>query len=413
MWGAVWRLLLVLLAALLVGAAAFGAYGRGARLWGDTSPTRARERHCRARARWWYHQRPATQAEREGEPGDLAVAVKRAGVAGPLDDGGSRLVLDARLGWAPNARSWVVTALYDIGREQRGDGRSFECYLGWFADTLRLRAPMVVFVEPAMAGWVRAKRARCGLPTIVCAQPWAATPGHARLAAFRALLGDPGFRRRLAAPDDLAFRMPEYLAVIYSKFGWAEQALELIGAVRPDWGGKNGGGRVALAWMDAGVSRFWRGQDTWAPALSRLLAFDPDARAWPHPSVTRAIARSGRVWLQASPEAERPEALSVAAQRRHIGGCHAFFSAAVLAADAPTWRWLRAEIDDILLNEMLKEGLVDTEQVALQLAWARNPQRFRLVVPRDWENLWGLAPHPKLVPLWQAPLAGRSLPDRG
>ena len=41
----------------------------------------------------------------------------------------------------------VVTALYDIGREKNGDGRTIDQYLKWFDKTLDLNVPVVVYTE--------------------------------------------------------------------------------------------------------------------------------------------------------------------------------------------------------------------------------------------------------------------------
>ena len=42
----------------------------------------------------------------------------------------------------------LVTALYDINRENDGDGRKFSEYLSWFKETLKIPTSMVVYVDP-------------------------------------------------------------------------------------------------------------------------------------------------------------------------------------------------------------------------------------------------------------------------
>ena len=50
----------------------------------------------------------------------------------------------------------LVTALYDIQREdeEKGDGRKWEEYINWFANTLRIPSPMVVYVDPSSKKFV-------------------------------------------------------------------------------------------------------------------------------------------------------------------------------------------------------------------------------------------------------------------
>ena len=50
----------------------------------------------------------------------------------------------------------LVTALYDIDREdeEKGDGRKWEEYINWFANTLRIPSPMVVYVDPSSKKFV-------------------------------------------------------------------------------------------------------------------------------------------------------------------------------------------------------------------------------------------------------------------
>jgi len=48
----------------------------------------------------------------------------------------------------------LVTALYDIDRGSKGDGRSFDEYLDWFAKTLKTKSPMVIFVDESLKEFV-------------------------------------------------------------------------------------------------------------------------------------------------------------------------------------------------------------------------------------------------------------------
>ena len=62
----------------------------------------------------------------------------------------------------------LVTALYDIGRQSKGDGRTFDEYLLWFGETLKVKSPMVIFVEDSLKEFV--EKHRKNLPTKIITQ---------------------------------------------------------------------------------------------------------------------------------------------------------------------------------------------------------------------------------------------------
>ena len=62
----------------------------------------------------------------------------------------------------------LVTALYDINRSKEGDGRTFDEYLSWFKETLKVKSPMVIFVDESLEDFVL--DCRKGLPTKLISQ---------------------------------------------------------------------------------------------------------------------------------------------------------------------------------------------------------------------------------------------------
>jgi hypothetical protein len=49
----------------------------------------------------------------------------------------------------------LVTALYNINRENDGDGRKWDDYLQWFKITLQHNSPMVIFVPKELTNFVK------------------------------------------------------------------------------------------------------------------------------------------------------------------------------------------------------------------------------------------------------------------
>lgn len=265
--------------------------------------------------------------------------------------------------------SWpvtAVTALYDIGRERNGDGRSFDNYLKWFGKTLALRIPMIVFVDPRHSDFVRRHRPQGYLTHLV------AEPLHLpHLEIIRSIL-----RERPVRPDqDLVQRLPEYGALIHNKFEWMKRSVKL-----------NPLGSTVFIWVDAGQGRFWN---------------KPIEGEWPHPSWVRRIKRSKQIWLQG--RAEMPQNPSISHMEELIGTSTSYLWATTFAADTKTMRWLCDNMIDFLKIQLLQKKRIDTEQIALQSLWAQYPDQFRFIVPKHLYNWWGLCQSPELVPIWSHP----------
>ena len=41
----------------------------------------------------------------------------------------------------------ITTALFDIKRDNHGDGRTIDDYLSWFGKTLKLKCDMIIYTE--------------------------------------------------------------------------------------------------------------------------------------------------------------------------------------------------------------------------------------------------------------------------
>ena len=63
----------------------------------------------------------------------------------------------------------IITALYDIDRGTKGDGRTFDEYLAWFGETLKVKSPMVIFVDESLKEFVEENRKN--LPTKIITEP--------------------------------------------------------------------------------------------------------------------------------------------------------------------------------------------------------------------------------------------------
>ena len=60
-------------------------------------------------------------------------------------------------------RAMITNALFDIGRQTRGDGRSVDQYLQWFEKTLQVKCDMTIYTEEIFKNFVELYRSKIPL----------------------------------------------------------------------------------------------------------------------------------------------------------------------------------------------------------------------------------------------------------
>lgn len=152
-----------------------------------------------------------------------------------------------------NKNTWneitIVTGLLYIGREN-ADGRSMQDYVQWFADTLRIPAPMIIYCEPGLEDMV--KHIRGNLPTKIILQNIFTSPFGWSYPKVESILKDEAFQRKMKHPNDITNRLPGYSIVTNNKFPWLWNAME-----------ENPFGTDMFFWIDGGLSRFFKGFEPW------------------------------------------------------------------------------------------------------------------------------------------------------
>jgi hypothetical protein len=138
----------------------------------------------------------------------------------------------------------IVTALYNISREERGDGRTWKEYLEWFQETLQIPLPMVIFIPRNLLSFVESHRPS-QLQTHVILQELQEIPYAYCETIMNEILQHPGYRQTVAMPNRVECKLAFYNIIQYSKFQWIKQAIQ-IDPFQSDY----------FFWMDAGISRF-------------------------------------------------------------------------------------------------------------------------------------------------------------
>lgn len=141
----------------------------------------------------------------------------------------------------------VVTALYDIGREKNGDGRTIDEYLKWFLKTLHLNVPMVVYTEEKFKEFV-IKNKPNNLKLII--KPLNEIPYYKYNSKIISILNDQEYKSKIVDPNRIECNLSLYNIIQYSKFDWIVEAIKNK-YFDTDY----------YFWMDAGCSRFFENVD--------------------------------------------------------------------------------------------------------------------------------------------------------
>lgn len=224
-----------------------------------------------------------------------------------------------------------VTALYDIHRPDR----SFDSYLPHFQKTLLLREPMVIFLDVSknLRSFAKEIRDTTFQPTVIIETTLEDIPCYWMLSEITKC---PLFTHH---PTDVTFTCPLYCCVQYSKFKWAEMALQHI----PN---------KYVCWIDAGISRFFPYMDKlhYLPEHDFVLHSAPGKWTLPEIGSCQCVVK-GTIWF---------------ATKKGLDSLG---------------------IMDFVRNKMFLCGKYDNEQVALAHLVHQDPSKFSWIADEPGHHL--------------------------
>ena len=142
-------------------------------------------------------------------------------------------------------KTMIITALFDIDRDTRGDGRTIQEYLSWFSDTLRVKCDMTIFTETKFENFVKKNRSSIPKKTHIVIQSLSDLPFYKNMYKMKEIMKNPNFLLKMKDHRRVECSLPEYNLIQYSKFGWLKRCIETN--IEYDY----------FFWMDAGCSRFF------------------------------------------------------------------------------------------------------------------------------------------------------------
>ena len=250
----------------------------------------------------------------------------------------------------------LVTSLVNINRDQI-DGRNFKEYVNWLAQTISIKAPMIIYVEPQLVDII--KEIRGSLPTKIIPQILGTIPLVWSIPFVEQILQSPQWKAHQKHPNDITNRSAAYAPVIHSKMAYMINSIE-----------ENPFKTDMFFWIDAGLSRFWQGYD---PRSSE-----------PHPRTIRDLRKSRKIFAQVGGHKEQllqqtftPDNLIGANENILMAGFWGGYMSSV--------KNMCSFILEFYVKEMIQKMRIDTEQTSWFFHYQQNKDKYILVAPDEFD----------------------------
>jgi len=249
--------------------------------------------------------------------------------------------------------STIVTALFDIGREKFGDGRSTDQYLSWFEKTLELNSCMSIYTEEKFKSFIEERRDPKN--TKIKIQNLEEIPMYKHREKISQIIRDPEYLLKIKDNSRIECKLDLYNVIQYSKFGCIQEEI------------KEGSNLDFYFWMDAGCSRFFFNADL-SQIWPNLKKVDPD----------KFIIQGNINTLQIYPSMEI---------EKYKWENNCILVGTLFGGRGDVVSIVSDLTIKILEEEMLKNGMVNNEQIALAILFKRNPELFNLYINLNGEHL--------------------------
>ena len=145
--------------------------------------------------------------------------------------------------------STLVTALYNINRENQGDGRKWQDYINWLRATLQLKSNFIVFTEPNVADEIpRSDNIK------IVTMPLENIPFYDLRSKIQSIINSEDFLNKIEFPERVECKLALYNIVLLAKLEWLRMTIN-----------SNPFNTDCFFWIDAGASRFFDDLDLSKP----------------------------------------------------------------------------------------------------------------------------------------------------
>ena len=240
----------------------------------------------------------------------------------------------------------LVTAFFDIGRELNGDGRKLSDYLEWIKKTLQLNCNLFIVTEKKFVDFMKDNRPS-NYNTYIKEDILENASYYKYLPKMKEILNSEYYKTRIAYPNRVECKLPEYNVIQYSKFGWLADAIK-----------ENPFNSDYFFWMDAGISRFF---------------LDTDINK-KYPSNTIINNSDNKFIIQ-----QRYDLNNYNMNENFIWSAENLMKGTMFGGYKNIVSKIGLLIEKVFEKEMLNNNNVNNEQLALALVYKNNPELFYLI----------------------------------
>ena len=266
----------------------------------------------------------------------------------------------------------LVTALYDINRENDGDGRKFSEYLSWFKETLKIPTSMVIYVDPSLVDFVFDNRKHLLTKTTIIPQQLDEVPYYFLKENIDTILNSSEYKERISDPKRLECTNSLYSIIIFSKFQWVKRAIE-----------EDHFNSDVFLWLDAGLSRLFYEVPLTNPypSVNALGAFESNK--------DKAIIQTSMSYY---PDLVRAKECT----QEYFWDNRSWVMAGLWGGYKEPMIKFCNLIDETFQHKMIGNGIVNNEQIAMAYVYKNNPELFLAfenvaTIHRDYEFIQELS----------------------
>ena len=249
-----------------------------------------------------------------------------------------------------------VSALFDINRV---DGRKWEEYLKWFEITLKLRVPMVLFLDRDMQEYIDERRGDMFseneyLKTQTLYQTVEDIPYYGLKDQIQEILDSDQYKKDMSDPERIECKQAMYPIIQYSKFPWLTQAAAM-----------NPHGSDYFFWLDAGGSRCFEDYDL--------------TQNYPSEEAKKALDEMGDSFLvQMNTEYYTDLANAKTLSTDYLYDNRSYVLGSMFGGHKKSLFRVCDMVHDVLMNDMIANNTINNEQIALGYLIKKYPDEFSL-----------------------------------
>lgn len=243
----------------------------------------------------------------------------------------------------------IVSALFNIDREEM-DGRQWDEYLKWFDITLKLNCPLYLFVTEDVKEFVEERRE--GMPTKIVVQKEEDMPYYGLNDTIQNILDSDEYKQKMSDPNRIECKHSMYSVIQYSKFPWMKTAVE-----------DNEFDTDFFFWLDGGGSRFFGDFDL--------------NNQYPGKEAIKSLKSMGECFLIQENCDFYPDLFnSSSLSEKYLWDNRSYVLGSMFGGHKNSIPKVVDLIDNVLKVDMIENGNVNNEQIALGYLLKKYPDDF-------------------------------------